>query len=95
MPQDAAEAVRWYRLAAEQGVVEAQYNLGLMYDNGTGVPQDSAEAARFYRLAAEQGDSNAQNNLGIIYGKSMTARRMISGLVLKYLNGEDLVIKEG
>ena len=34
-----AEAVRWYRLAADQGYAAAQGNLGLMYGNGTGVPQ--------------------------------------------------------
>ena len=42
VPQDDAEAVRWYRLAAEQGHAEAQANLGWMYDAGRGVPQDDA-----------------------------------------------------
>ncbi len=32
VPQDYAEAVKWYRLAAEQGYAYAQYNLGVMYD---------------------------------------------------------------
>ena len=27
VPQDDAEAVRWYRLSAEQGDADAQYNL--------------------------------------------------------------------
>ena len=58
------KAVRWYRLAAEQGHAYAQYNLGLMYRQGEGVPQDDAEAVRWYRLAAEQGDAVAQFNLG-------------------------------
>ena len=31
VPSDKAEAARWYRRAASQGVVEAQYNLGAMY----------------------------------------------------------------
>ena len=53
VPQDAAEAVRWYRLAAEQGLASAQNNLGVMYGDGLGVPQDAAEAVRWYRLAAE------------------------------------------
>ena len=35
--QDYQEAVKWYRLAAEQGEVNAQSALGLMYDNGEGV----------------------------------------------------------
>ena len=36
--QDHAEAVRWYRLAADQGHANGQYNLGVMYAHGTGVP---------------------------------------------------------
>ena len=36
VPQDYAEAVKWYRLAADQGMGEAQYNLGVMYKNGLG-----------------------------------------------------------
>ena len=51
--EDDAEAVRWYRLAADQGHADAQYNLGLMYAKG--VPEDDAEAVRWYRLAADQG----------------------------------------
>jgi hypothetical protein len=65
--QDYAEAMRWYRLAADQGYARAQSNLGLMYDSGIGVPEDSAEAARWYRLAADQGDANAQGMLGSMY----------------------------
>ena len=63
VPQDDAEAARWYRLAAEQGNVTAQVNLGVMYFNGAGVPQDDAEAVRWYRLAAGQGHVTAQHNL--------------------------------
>ena len=65
--QDDAEAVRWYRLAAEQGDAWAQTNLGVMYENGRGVTQDDAEAVRWYRLAAEQGHADAQYNLGWMY----------------------------
>ena len=67
MPEDDVEAVKWYRLAAEQGLADAQVNLGVMYDNGEGVPEDDAEAARWYRMAAEQGHSQAQLNVGIQY----------------------------
>ncbi len=69
VPQDDAEAVRWYRLAAEQGVASAQFTLGVMYDKGSGVPQDYVEAVRWYRLAAEQGFALAQFNLGVMYDK--------------------------
>lgn len=67
VPQDYAEAAKWYRLAAEQGDVETQFKLGVMYDKGWGVLQDSAEAAKWYRLAADQGDAEAQFSLGEMY----------------------------
>ena len=67
VPQDDAEAVRWYRLAADQGDALGQTNLGAMYARGQGVPQDDAEAVRLYRLAAEQGHVEAQFNLGVMY----------------------------
>ncbi|MFQ5672316.1 MAG: tetratricopeptide repeat protein, partial [Nitrospinales bacterium] len=38
--KDYQQAVKWYRLAAEQGVAWAQFNLGLMYHEGQGVQQD-------------------------------------------------------
>ena len=34
VPQDYAEALKWYRLSADQGDAMAQFNLGLMYENG-------------------------------------------------------------
>jgi len=55
--------------AAEQGQASAQYNLGVMYDNGQGVPQDYKEAVRWFRVAAEQGHASAQNNLGFMYSE--------------------------
>ena len=67
VPQDYAEAARWYRKAAEQGNAKSQHNLGYMYDKGQGVPQDYAEAVRWYRKAAEQGNAKSQHNLGYMY----------------------------
>ena len=46
VPQDVAEAVKWYRLAADQGNADAQLALGMMYEiDGMGVTRDYAEAA--------------------------------------------------
>ena len=53
--KDAAEAVKWYRKAAEQGFAAAQYNLGVCYYSGEGVAKDAAEAVKWFRKAAEQG----------------------------------------
>lgn len=56
----------WLPLA-EQGEADAQYNLGVMYDNGRGVKQDDFEAVKWYRKAAEQGTAQAQAQLGFAY----------------------------
>ncbi|WP_454997748.1 tetratricopeptide repeat protein, partial [Capnocytophaga granulosa] len=64
---DYAEAVKWYRKAAEQGHAGAQKNLGGMYQNGQGVSQDYLEAVKWYKKAAEQGSVEAQTNLGWLY----------------------------
>jgi len=55
------------KVLAEQGVAEAQHNLGLRYENGRGVPQDYEEAVKWYRKAAEQGIAASQFNLGVSY----------------------------
>ena len=67
VPEDDAEAVKWYRLAADQGHAAAQDNLGMMYATGEGVPQDDAEAVKLFRLAANQGLAYAQTSLGMMY----------------------------
>ena len=56
----------WLPLA-ELGDAEAQYNLGVMFDQGASVEQDLARAASWYRKAAEQGFMDAQTNLGMMY----------------------------
>jgi TPR repeat protein len=57
------EAVRLYRLAADQGYAQAQFYLGACYQQGIGVPKNEAEAVRWYRLAASQGHASAQEAL--------------------------------
>jgi TPR repeat protein len=57
VPEDYAEAVKWWSLAADQGYARSEYGLGHMYENGLGVPVDYAEAVKWYRLAAENGRS--------------------------------------
>lgn len=61
--QDYGEAVKWYRLAAEQGHVDSQLRLGKMFGEGICVKQDLTEATKWYRLAAEQGHAEAQKAL--------------------------------
>ena len=65
--EDFAEAAFWYRKAAEQGVSQAQNNLGVMYKDGQGVKQDFCKAARWFQMAAQQNNTLAQLNLGWLY----------------------------
>ena len=65
--QDYKEAVKWYRLAAEQGDAFARDALGYMYNNGIAVLQDYKKAVQLFELAALQGLASAQTNLGRNY----------------------------
>lgn len=56
----------WLPLA-ELGDAEAQYNLGVLYDEGAGVEQDLRTAVSWYQKAASQGFIDAQTNLGMMY----------------------------
>lgn len=68
---DYATALREWKPLAETGMARAQYNLGVIYDNGLGVEQDYEEAVRWYRLAAEQGYASAQYNLGVFFDSGL------------------------
>lgn len=58
------QAVKWFRLSADQGYAPAQYYLGECYYWGK---EDYEEAAKWYRLAAEQDFTEAQYRLGYLY----------------------------
>ncbi|MGB5063744.1 MAG: tetratricopeptide repeat protein [Candidatus Competibacter sp.] len=75
---DYAAEVALIRPLAEQGFAFAQFNLGVLYDNGQGLPQDDAQAIAWYRKAAEQGLPQAQVNLGIMYeqGEGVSADKV-------------------
>ncbi|MDO6761475.1 tetratricopeptide repeat protein [Tamlana sp. 2_MG-2023] len=53
--------------AAKAGHVYAQYNLGLMYEQGLGTNKNLEEAVHWYRESSMQGNSAAQFNLGVCY----------------------------
>jgi len=63
----AGAAAQWFRKAAQQGDVYAQYNLAVMLLKGQGTPQDSEATFRWCRIAAEQGLAEAQARLGDSY----------------------------
>jgi hypothetical protein len=64
--EDLEERAKLWRMAADKGEMQAQYQLGKCYEDGAGVKMDAGEAARWYRKAAEQGYAEAQNSLGYL-----------------------------
>ena len=66
VPQDDKEAVKWYRLAADQGDAQAQYNLGLMYSEGQGVQQDYPLAYMWWNLCDSNVHKDAIHNRNIL-----------------------------
>ena len=66
VPQDYAEAVKWYRRAAEQGDADAQHNLGVIYANGQGILQDYTLAHMWFNLAGAGGNKKASENRDLV-----------------------------
>ena len=63
VPEDDAEAVRWLRLAADQGRVNIQFLLGSIYETGRGVRrQNYVQAHMWYNLAASRLTGKLRDN---------------------------------
>ena len=70
VPQDYSVAMKWYRLAANQGLADAQYTLGLWYVLGEkGGPQDYVLAHMWLTLAAHEGEQGAFKPKDILENK--------------------------
>ena len=51
----------------DQGLINAQYNLGLMYAYGKGIDKDPIEAIKLYQIVADQGNPDTEYSLGLMY----------------------------
>lgn len=65
--RDYSAAFAEFKPMAEQGMPEAQVNLGNLYMKGLGVPLDYVEARHWYEQAARQGDATAESKLGLLH----------------------------
>jgi hypothetical protein len=63
VPQDDAQAMLWFQLAAGQGNVAAQSALGAYYWAGRGVPEDLSKAYFWSAIALAGGDENSKVRL--------------------------------
>jgi len=65
--RDYVTALTLFFPLADQGSATAQFNLGVMHENGIGVIKDFKKSVDWYRMAAEQGYVKAQFNLALMY----------------------------
>jgi TPR repeat protein len=61
---DLPQAADWYRKAALQNHLLAQFNLSIMLARGQGIGQNDVEAAAWLSRAAYAGDAGAQFQMG-------------------------------
>ncbi|MEP0321836.1 tetratricopeptide repeat protein [Bauldia litoralis] len=73
--QDYGAAVARYALAVDPADPDANYSLGLIYRDGTGVARDDAAAARHLLTAAEHGHAHAQRAIAELYESGRGVRR--------------------
>lgn len=67
VPRDIAEAVRLYKLAAEQGNGASAYRLAEIYRTGKVGDRNMAEAIAWYRRGAELDHDKSKIELGLLY----------------------------
>jgi TPR repeat protein len=65
--KSASESVKWYLMAAEQGVPLVQHDMGVKYFQGQGVEQNYDEAAKWWEMSSNAGIADSQFNLGLMY----------------------------
>jgi TPR repeat protein len=75
--QDYAEAVKWYRKAADHGSALAQFNLAICYGSGQGLPLDFVQASKWFNLAAAGfSASDAELRAKAIKARDLMASKM-------------------
>ncbi len=90
----AREAFRLFSAAARAGHLEAQSNLGYLFDTGTGVRRSRLKALHWYRKAARRGDPAAANNIGTVFrdeGRPRLALRWFEKAIA--LGNEDALLE--
>ena len=76
-------------MAAEQGIADAQHNLGWMYTRGQGGSQDFQEACKWFRKAAKQGNAAAQYTLGLMLSTGLARLKDENEVSLWFLKASE------
>lgn len=77
-------AIGWLKKSAAQGLPQAQYNLGLVFENGDGIPRSQTDATAWFRRAAMQGHTAAQTSLATQYMLGRGAPRDLAQAAMWY-----------
>ncbi len=80
-----AEAAKWYRMAAEQGVTDAEYYIGRLYDAGEGLARSDKEALKWYGRAVAKGHPQAQYQLGLLFARPFDGYKADAAKSLKWI----------
>lgn len=65
-------ALIWYKLAAAQGFLASQNNLGEMHLNGQGVPVDLTQAYMWFSVASRDCDQDGLDSLAVLEKRMTT-----------------------
>jgi len=86
-PQDYDKALELWHRAGDLGCAAANYNIGIVYDNGEGVNVDQKKAKHYYELAAMGGHVDARHNLGIDEENADNIDRALKHLMIAVRGG--------
>ena len=79
-----AEAVKYFKIAADLNHVAANYNLGLYYKEGLGVEQDYTLSRKYYQVAADAGRTGAMLAIASFYKDGKGVAKDYNQAVLLY-----------
>jgi uncharacterized protein len=72
---DTLKAAYWIKKAADQNLLPARYNLGILLNNGWGISWNPFDAYRHFQYAARHGMKEAQYVLGLLLTDNLTVAR--------------------
>ena len=85
------EALRWFTLAAENGIREAFYFLGKMYRDGLGVAEDPYRSSTFFTLGIFKGDIKCEKEIIKAFENDYYGFHMKETVVIKSSDLKDTV----
>ena len=77
-------ALKYYKIAAEQGDVRAEGALGYCYGEGFGIEKNQVKAFEYYKSSADKGENVSMYNVGYCYEQGLTVNRSFTEAIKWY-----------